>query len=105
MIRRPPRSTLFPYTTLFRSRLRNLPLESKLARSEADYAIASRRATAAAIRYVDMGSANAERDHLAQRTHQLSAELGSLELNSPIADTVVTPRVADRLCSYVDAGT
>src|SRR2546421_8635006 len=26
MIRRPPRSTLFPYTTLFRSRLRGLPL-------------------------------------------------------------------------------
>src|SRR3712207_6933601 len=26
MIRRPPRSTLFPYTTLFRSHLRPLPL-------------------------------------------------------------------------------
>src|SRR3712207_7943029 len=26
MIRRPPRSTLFPYTTLFRSPLRSLPL-------------------------------------------------------------------------------
>src|SRR5947207_10147501 len=26
MIRRPPRSTLFPYTTLFRSRRRNCPL-------------------------------------------------------------------------------
>src|SRR5256885_17131278 len=25
MIRRPPRSTLFPYTTLFRSRIRHLP--------------------------------------------------------------------------------
>src|SRR3989442_11058534 len=25
MIRRPPRSTLFPYTTLFRSRLREIP--------------------------------------------------------------------------------
>src|SRR3989442_3017679 len=25
MIRRPPRSTLFPYTTLFRSRLRRVP--------------------------------------------------------------------------------
>src|SRR6185295_19459630 len=25
MIRRPPRSTLFPYTTLFRSRARDLP--------------------------------------------------------------------------------
>src|SRR2546429_5349275 len=33
MIRRPPRSTLFPYTTLFRSRLRGceLPLDSRLA--------------------------------------------------------------------------
>src|SRR5208337_5452503 len=28
MIRRPPRSTLFPYTTLFRSRLRHLGLEA-----------------------------------------------------------------------------
>src|SRR3712207_7222909 len=27
MIRRPPRSTLFPYTTLFRSRLHCLPLD------------------------------------------------------------------------------
>src|SRR3712207_7499245 len=26
MIRRPPRSTLFPYTTLFRSQMRTLPL-------------------------------------------------------------------------------
>src|SRR5205807_4225383 len=26
MIRRPPRSTLFPYTTLFRSQLRQLPV-------------------------------------------------------------------------------
>src|SRR3712207_8856129 len=30
MIRRPPRSTLFPYTTLFRSRTRLVPLGSKL---------------------------------------------------------------------------
>src|SRR3712207_6906877 len=28
MIRRPPRSTLFPYTTLFRSRLYGAPVES-----------------------------------------------------------------------------
>src|SRR2546430_11722153 len=28
MIRRPPRSTLFPYTTLFRSRLREAELEA-----------------------------------------------------------------------------
>src|SRR3712207_8214239 len=29
MIRRPPRSTLFPYTTLFRSLLRTNPIEAK----------------------------------------------------------------------------
>src|SRR2546422_7790651 len=30
MIRRPPRSTLFPYTTLFRSRIAERPLTRKL---------------------------------------------------------------------------
>src|SRR5690606_41975307 len=36
MIRRPPRSTLFPYTTLFRSRLstRHVTFESPLKRGE-----------------------------------------------------------------------
>src|SRR3712207_6914523 len=29
MIRRPPRSTLFPYTTLFRSPFEDIPLESQ----------------------------------------------------------------------------
>src|SRR2546422_3691147 len=32
MIRRPPRSTLFPYTTLFRSLLRQLRIDPRLAR-------------------------------------------------------------------------
>src|SRR5256885_3783814 len=31
MIRRPPRSTLFPYTTLFRSRLRKNAVSSRVA--------------------------------------------------------------------------
>src|SRR6266511_2195957 len=31
MIRRPPRSTLFPYTTLFRSRLRRAPVQDAQA--------------------------------------------------------------------------
>src|SRR5690348_17694507 len=33
MIRRPPRSTLFPYTTLFRSRAKRPPRESSIAAS------------------------------------------------------------------------
>ena len=31
MIRRPPRSTLFPYTTLFRSLIRRISIRSKLS--------------------------------------------------------------------------
>src|SRR2546430_12169878 len=34
MIRRPPRSTLFPYTTLFRSRVSGRPAEQDLAGRE-----------------------------------------------------------------------
>src|SRR2546421_7040993 len=30
MIRRPPRSTLFPYTTLFRSRMMNMPQQESV---------------------------------------------------------------------------
>src|SRR3712207_9080563 len=32
MIRRPPRSTLFPYTTLFRSKQGNVPAPSRIVR-------------------------------------------------------------------------
>src|SRR2546428_9367355 len=44
MIRRPPRSTLFPYTTLFRSqdpgaRIRLQPIEQEMQRSYIDYAM------------------------------------------------------------------
>src|SRR3712207_8221190 len=37
MIRRPPRSTLFPYTTLFRSSLEDEPLHQAVARALHDY--------------------------------------------------------------------
>src|SRR2546430_12558721 len=44
MIRRPPRSTLFPYTTLFRSRERGPHIRSRIThglRNYADHGIAS----------------------------------------------------------------
>src|SRR3712207_9275789 len=43
MIRRPPRSTLFPYTTLFRSRIRTDLLEEILGRLRLFIAISWRR--------------------------------------------------------------
>src|SRR3712207_7068250 len=42
MIRRPPRSTLFPYTTLFRSRPRDRRRVARLARAQLLHAAARR---------------------------------------------------------------
>src|SRR3989449_7526053 len=44
MIRRPPRSTLFPYTTLFRSRRRGPALRARVPRSRVAAADVRRRA-------------------------------------------------------------
>src|SRR2546422_11435564 len=55
MIRRPPRSTLFPYTTLFRSRRGHIPQEAFIGIA---YAVASATAILA------MSKATGETEHL-----------------------------------------
>src|SRR3712207_8059639 len=47
MIRRPPRSTLFPYTTLFRSHAEPVTFGLKLAEAHAEFARARARLVAA----------------------------------------------------------
>src|SRR2546430_11557741 len=44
MIRRPPRSTLFPYTTLFRSALHGLLLEEDAERGQGELRVEARHA-------------------------------------------------------------
>jgi putative peptide zinc metalloprotease protein len=85
--------------------LRNVPLQSSLARSEADYTVASGRAVSAALRYRDFGIANRERERLVQQTNDLSSEAENLALSSPVSGVVLTPRANDLLGSYVTAGT
>ena len=85
--------------------LRNLPLQSKLELTSADYAVASMRATSAGIRYADLGRAMQERNQLAQQKKNLSSEVAHLILVSPISGVILTPRPADRLGEYVTAGT
>jgi multidrug efflux pump subunit AcrA (membrane-fusion protein) len=86
-------------------RLRNLPLQSRLAHSEADYTVASGRATSAALHYGNFGPAVKERERLAQQTRELSSEAANLNLSSPISGVVLTPRLSDRLGAYVPEGT
>jgi putative peptide zinc metalloprotease protein len=84
--------------------LRNLPLESQLTRAQADYQVASIRAATAKLKYADFGGATEERNRLSQQAALLNSERDALEIVSPISGTVLTPRVTDRLGSYVPKG-
>src|SRR5947207_10209302 len=53
MTRRPPRSTLFPYTTLFRSWIVPIPGTTKLARLEENIGAATIRLTADDLREIE----------------------------------------------------
>jgi multidrug resistance efflux pump len=85
--------------------LRNLPLQSEFARTEADYETASMRANAAALQYGDFGVADQERDRLAKQASEMQTETSGLDVRSPISGVVLTPQVADRLGSYAPEGT
>src|ERR1700736_6323078 len=84
--------------------LRNLPLQSDLERSRARLAMASDRVKDAALHYDGLGAAVKEREFLAADTKQLSSEMQHLQLTSPISGRVITPRVQDRVGSYVQEG-
>jgi putative peptide zinc metalloprotease protein len=85
--------------------LSNSPLQSKLGKSEADYAASSMHATWAVLHYSDIGPAAQERRWLAEQSGNLRAEVASLNLISPISGVILTPRLRDRLGSYVPEGT
>lgn len=85
--------------------LRNLPLRSEFARTEADYEMASAKANSAILHYSDFGPADQERDQLAKQVGTLQSETSNLEVVSPISGVLLTPRVGDRLGSYVPEGT
>lgn len=87
------------------ARLRNLPLQSNVAAAQAQYIVASDRATTAALHYENFGVASKERERLAAKSEQLRLEAANLEIASPISGVILTPRPQDQLGSYLTAGT
>ena len=85
--------------------LHNVALESKFARSQADYEVAIARAATALLHYADLGRATGDRDRLTRQTQELCSEVAKLDLRSPISGVVLTPRVSDRLGTYLVEGT
>src|SRR3712207_7985572 len=83
MIRRPPRSTLFPYTTLFRSVLLPHPLHAAGQRPEPG---PGRRAAAADDRHVHRGVAGGGGAHRPLRPAPTARDRKSTRLNSSHAN-------------------
>ena len=86
-------------------RLRNSSLQSRVAGSEADFAVASIQANDAALHYANLGAALETREQLSQQGRELRSQASSLQLDSPVAGTVLTPRLGDLLGANVPAGT
>jgi putative peptide zinc metalloprotease protein len=86
-------------------RLRNVALESKLARSQADYEVANANASTALLHNVDLGAAVKDRERLARQMEDLASEVAKLDLRSPTSGVVLTPHPGDRLGAYLVEGT
>jgi len=84
--------------------LRNLQLESEAGRVAADFQSATAAAVQAQLRYADFAPAERERQQLGERQQLLRTELGHLNVRSPIAGTLLTPRLAERVGSFVTEG-
>ena len=84
--------------------MNNLILRSSQGKSAADYAVAGMHATSALLHYADYGEATQERDRLAEQNRAINAQAATLNVSSPIAGVVLTPRLSDRLGSYVAEG-
>ena len=80
MIRRPPRSTLFPYTTLFRSSMKNATSREALENAENSLALA--RAEVVAVQSL------IKQSQLAIDTDELN--LGYTRIVAPLDGTVVS---------------
>src|SRR5256885_5469752 len=76
MIRRPPRSTLFPYTTLFRSHSRN-PLSCPRARGKGARGRAQRRAEAHPLGTLRAGVLRRVAELCPERSEEHTSELQS----------------------------
>jgi len=85
--------------------LRNVPLESDVAEAQAQFVVAADRMTLAAMHYENYGAASEERRRLLAQSEQLSLKAANLEIKSPISGVVLSPRLRDRVGSYLTPGT
>jgi putative peptide zinc metalloprotease protein len=84
--------------------LRNLRVESEFELTRSHYTIVSERATAASMHYSGYGPAIKEREQLGKQLREIFEMNSELNLASPISGMILTPRLQDKLGSYLTAG-
>ncbi len=85
--------------------LRNVALDSKLARSQSELAIATGRANSATSTTLITVPPNRSATGWLSQTAAYTSEVANLQVSTPIAGVVTTPRVSDKLGRYVPEGT
>jgi len=84
--------------------LRNVRLEGEAEDTLAGLRTADAQAREAQMTYANLGRARAEAASQASRSRSVLEKIAALEVASPIAGVVATPRLADRVGSFVREG-
>lgn len=86
-------------------RLENLGLQQEASKAQVDLSAAEADLRRAQSTYTGLGAARAERMADLQRNHSFGAQVAALLISSPIAGTLVTPRLENLTGSFVTEGT
>jgi putative peptide zinc metalloprotease protein len=85
-------------------RMRNVRLETEGDDARARLRAAEAEAREAQMDYANLGSAQADRASQVGRSRSISEQVAALQIASPICGVVATPRLRDRLGSFVQEG-
>jgi putative peptide zinc metalloprotease protein len=85
--------------------LSSLPLQSAAAQASADLHTASNQFNQALLRNDNLGPAEYKRQETIERHRTLAEQVAMLQIASPIAGVIASPRLEDLLGVYLKAGT
>jgi putative peptide zinc metalloprotease protein len=84
--------------------LRNPRLASSASRASTDYRMAGARSAQALLSYANFGPAEQQREQYRAVSQARENQVQQLQISSPIAGQLMTPRLRDLVGSYVEAG-
>ncbi len=84
--------------------LRNLRLETAADEAKEKLHTAEAQTREAELTYTNLGTARAENESQAGRSRSVLEQVAALKVTSPIAGVVASPRLRDRLGSFVQEG-